>query len=590
MYPLFHEADLPIMFEDVRNGRASPAKNFIVLMIVAISLQRLETKYAAVADSYYLGALAYFEDVVRAMNLETLQCCALVGEYSLLTPTRTAAWYIIGIAIRLAQQLNLAEEQTIVLNAQGQPDTPLNIDIKRRAFWSITTMDYGLAHSLGRPAATATAKDHINVKFFQRIDDRYIHHDGIKPGPVSIRKWIAIHFYNMRLLQLDIRRTLYLQKRPAPTSDADPWFKNMEKKLIEWKNASPTSDEGSGFSESWFKGRYHTMIVFLYRPSPQVPRPSARAALLCYDACEWNIYMHRDQMIDKSVEMTWAWTQSIFMAVNTILWSLAYVEVREKTSREQVQTHLEVAIDTMKLAAERWPGVASAVELYEALIGACLHIFDHKGDVHIQTSPYAESERTGKSISPSPRLGHASLPLTSFTQPQPSDKGTSPFQPIIPPNGAPTKPSMPSPPNSIANVSPMTTMSSLSNNAAANAYHAQVANQIPTPQSLVPPLQYPTNNTAFLNPLPTTYSQLSDWHFTPTTAASESSDVQLVQWPDPEDASAWNDLSAFGEGINQAQHYGLMEDLQNSDIGQIHDMVEQSSAFWQQKALSEPYE
>lgn len=60
-------------------------------------------------------------------------------------------------------------------------------------------MDYGLSHSLGRPAHFAARRQHIDVGFFELVDDVYITKDGVKPAPqASLKKWIGIHFYKMR--------------------------------------------------------------------------------------------------------------------------------------------------------------------------------------------------------------------------------------------------------------------------------------------------------------------------------------------------------------------------------------------------------
>ena len=576
MYPMFHEPSLPHLFEEVYNGTPDPAKNFIVRMIVAIGLQRLETKWAGVADSYYLGALTYFEDVVRAMNLQTLQCCVLIGQYSLLTPTRTAAWYIVGLGVRLAQQLGLAEERTIVLNESGFRASALEEDLRRRAFWAIATMDYGLAHSLGRPAAMATDQKHFDVKEILKVDDDYIAHAGVaKDAPLSVRKWIAIHFYNMRLLQLEIRRKLYLKKRDRPNSDSDEWFQYMEKKLDDWKNATPSDDAGSGFSEGWFKGRYYTMIIFLFRPSPQVSRPSARAAWLCYEASEWNIHEQREQLRTRSVELTWAFTQSIFMAVNTILWSLSYIEVRQRRTKEEVDGHLKAAIEALVFASERWPGVGSAVELYEALSHAILQVFDREpGDIAIShASPYADSDR-GKSATPSPALGHIHIPITSLTQVQSPDSQTQfrvPFPPTVSSNDGSIHP--PSSPGPLVSPSSMSSGS----NATANAFHAHFANQASSPSSLAPP-------PAQFTQLPTTYAQLSNWQFSPTSAAggSHTSSVNGV-WPDFEDESTWNDWAGFEDGMDQEQQNKLLQDLEHGGgVDQIETVIQNSNQFWRQ--------
>ena len=221
-------------------------------MVIAISLQRGDTQYAGLADSYYLAALKYFEQAIKPMNLKTLQCFTLIAGYSLLTPTRTAVYYIVGLGVRLCQALGLHEEKTITMGPGGRPADPLEVDMRRRIFWSILTMDYGLSHSLGRPAHFATRREHIDVNFFELVDDPFITKECIRPAPQpSLKKWIAIHFYKMRLLQLEMRRKLYLKKRPEPKDDQDPWFTEMQTKMEAWRDTSPEMDAGSGLNKVW---------------------------------------------------------------------------------------------------------------------------------------------------------------------------------------------------------------------------------------------------------------------------------------------------------------------------------------------------
>ncbi len=252
MLPTLHEPTFAEDVEDVYNGSPDPYKNFILRMVIAISIQKLDTQYAGLADSYYLAALSHLERAVRPMNLRTLQCFALIAQYSLVTPTRTASYWVVGLATRLCQELRINEEKTIALDEAGNRLDPLQVDMRRRLFWIITSMEFGLSHSLGRPSAFGTTWDHINVEFFETVDDQYVTPNGVLPGsPSSMKKRIAIHFFKMRLLQAEIRRKLYLKKREEPKDDQDPWFLGMEAKLEHWKVSSPRDDEGSGLSETW---------------------------------------------------------------------------------------------------------------------------------------------------------------------------------------------------------------------------------------------------------------------------------------------------------------------------------------------------
>ena len=413
MLPTLHEPTFWGIVDDVYYGSPDPYKNFTLRMVIAISMQKSDTKFAGLADSYYLAALPFLEGAIKPMNLETLQCFILMGQYSLVTPTRTAAYWVIGLAVKLCHELGITEEATIAPTInQQQKFNVLEVDMRRRMFWIVTSMEFGLAHSLGRPSAFGTTFDHINVQWFEPVDDRFIESSGVICGcPQSIKKRIAIHFFKMRLLQAEIRRKLYLKKRPEPQSDQDPWFQDTQAKLDKWLASGPTNDEGSGLSETWFKGRYNTMLVFLYRPSPQIPRPSVDAARRCFDASVFNVYMQRRQIASKSIDLTWAFTQSLFMALNAILWALSYPDIRREHPKAEVQKDINVAQEAIYLASQRWPGVESALELYEHLVVACLKVYEGIGDASYivdstsnKTSPASYSD----AVTPPQLPGHYS--------------------------------------------------------------------------------------------------------------------------------------------------------------------------------------
>jgi hypothetical protein len=243
--PILHEKKLAAALEDVYGGSQDAYQQFVVRMVMAISMQKLDTTYAGLADSYYLSAMQYFEDVVRAKDLKTLQCLALIGQYSLLTPTRTAAYYIVGLAAKISQQMGLVDEKTIAIGTEDS----LTLDLRRRLSWVVTAMEFGLAYSMGRPNAFAKSEDIVDVKFFDSAKDENITEDGILPGPPDENKLVAIHFCKMRLLQAEISRVLYEKKKSEPKDDRHPWFSTMEGKLEQWLNESP---ESPAWAKPWY--------------------------------------------------------------------------------------------------------------------------------------------------------------------------------------------------------------------------------------------------------------------------------------------------------------------------------------------------
>lgn len=240
---MLHERVLAKDLDLIFNGDKDPFRNFVIRMVMAISLQKLDTQYAGLADSYYLAAMQHFEDVVRPKDLKTLQCLVLIGQYSLLTPTRTAVYYIVGLSTRICQQLGLGEEKTITAGCSIGLVDPQTLDLRRRLSWIVTANEFGLAHSMGRPNGFAKGDDLMDVKLFSTVDDENITEEGIRAGPPSEKKLVSIHFCKMRLFQAEMRRILYEKKRAEPKNENHPWFAQMVERLDEWKDESPEKPE-----------------------------------------------------------------------------------------------------------------------------------------------------------------------------------------------------------------------------------------------------------------------------------------------------------------------------------------------------------
>jgi hypothetical protein len=257
-WPVVHEPTFQRDLNAVYNGDTDVYKLFVVRIVLAISLQKLGDQYAGLADSYYLAAMQDFETVLRPKDLKTLQCLVLIGLYSILTPTRVPVYFVIGLAAKICQQEGLVSEKTI---AAGDKPNPLTIDMRRRLVWVVASMEFGLAHSLGRPNSFATADEQLDVGFFSTVEDDYITENGIDANaPTSDRKLVAIHFYRMRILQAEIRRTLYERKRPEPKDDTSHWFQHMEQKITDWQDSAPENPE---WCRKWYIPLYYSFDMML---------------------------------------------------------------------------------------------------------------------------------------------------------------------------------------------------------------------------------------------------------------------------------------------------------------------------------------
>ncbi|KAI9699028.1 MAG: hypothetical protein M1836_003217 [Candelina mexicana] len=591
LLPTLHEPTFRQDVEDVYQGSQNAYQNFALRMVLAISMQKLDTQYAGLADSYYLAALAYLEAAVRPMDLKTLQCFALIAQYSMLTPTRTAAYYIVGLAVRLCQHLGLHEEKSIIKSTTKYRLDPLQLDMRRRLFWIVTSMEFGLSHSLGRPSAFASSQDHIDVEFFKAVDDTYITPNGILPSPPSPKKQIAIHFFKMRLLQAEIRRKLYQRKRDEPNSDSHPWFAAMEAKLDHWRSSSPNNDEGTGLSAIWFTVRYNTMVVFLFRPSPQIPRPSIRAATLCFNAAIFNVHQQRRQIDSHLIDITWIFTQAIFMALNTILWSISYPHIRRLHTRSEVEGHVKIALEAILLCSERWPGAMSAFELYEKLAKACIKVYDEtNGNPHtaqgVSDLPSPSSFHDFSSPSP-PVPSHSSEATISrtpsfqkLTEP-PTSTGYSfnthqnpPHSKLLSPSQEPQQQF--SPPTQFQNLIQQPPQSQYTD-FTDPSFHVPM--QQPLPSSFPDPFSWDPVYPAFggvQNAPLSSPSMLADPNLFAGPLGSHYPDQLYSSYP-----MMQHPQQQPGQGsLNQEQQLELMNNLETTGLQDIGNIIEQSAIFF----------
>jgi hypothetical protein len=148
------------------------------------------------------------------------------------------------------------------------------------------------------------------------------------------------------------------------------------------------------------------MRIFMYRPSPQISRPTAQAAETCFVSSEHIINLSWKQLDSNSVDITWMFLLVLNMSLNTLLWTISYPEVRKAHPREDVEELVNKSLDALDRCAERWPGTSSSSQLYGIFSKACLQSYETTGPTGYQpsltlTTPPAVGDAT---MSPDPNF------------------------------------------------------------------------------------------------------------------------------------------------------------------------------------------
>ncbi|KAL1306064.1 hypothetical protein AAFC00_004190 [Neodothiora populina] len=273
-------------------------------------------------EEYHSSAIIHLESFLGSSpaaegfggGLEELQAVLLLAGFALLRPVAPGLWYIVGVAVRLAVDLGLHNEDPEAVSElnteQHKSDrTALEIeengrrewirDLRRRLWWCVYSFDRLVSICVGRPVGITDQV--ITTEFPTLRDDRYISPRGfLTPPPdayssIPSYKHVSYHYFRLRLLQSEIlqvlqhRQTQQVRERgvnatnqwmhvglPSPFLQKHgsfrEWRSDVDKRLWEWIQASPTQTmAGVAFSPLFLELNYWQTVIMLYRQSLSVP-------------------------------------------------------------------------------------------------------------------------------------------------------------------------------------------------------------------------------------------------------------------------------------------------------------------------------
>ncbi|KAF4943104.1 hypothetical protein FSARC_15048, partial [Fusarium sarcochroum] len=99
--------------------------------------------------------------------------------------------------------------------------------------------------------------------------------------------------------------------------------------------------------------------------------------MICYESSAYVINLNAKQM-GSGADVTWVFLLTVNMSLNTLLWTVSYPEVRQAHPRQDVEALISTSMDVLDRCAERWPGTASASQLYSIFTKACLQGYDER--------------------------------------------------------------------------------------------------------------------------------------------------------------------------------------------------------------------
>ena len=211
-----------------------------------------------VSNRHYHYALSFFPQLVASHTLQDVQALTMIALHMRSFPKPGACWMLSTTTLNLAIELGLHRSAKQWASTAPKKST-LEIEMRKRTFWSISMMHIMTCGKLGRPMALH--EEDFDVELPEPVDDDLLSEDGVdtsKPGKCDFL--VAVESCKIMPAMLDLYRNIYGVKR-SPQNYIDN-VNRLEKKFREWREQWPYEMK-IGDATKDEEGRVHSQYLII---------------------------------------------------------------------------------------------------------------------------------------------------------------------------------------------------------------------------------------------------------------------------------------------------------------------------------------
>ncbi|KAM0392007.1 hypothetical protein ACHAQC_006817 [Fusarium culmorum] len=304
----FHEI-ITVLYQDLPNiDQGKSVQKFQLCMVLAIAIRLLNRIDSAVpttaSDPFFASAIGILTERPQATwkgNLQHLQNLLLIVQYTIFASNLSAAWHFIGLATRLAIDLDLLNETRLSSGNSEEVILDAETNKRRRVFWSNYILETNLCVILNRPRSIP--------------DEAVFTPLPSTSGPESCSP-LANHCIQFRQLEYEIYHTLNY-KPPANGAffDYKVWKVGMKDRLVEWHATVPPVDTRSKLApQNFFDGALYMTLVSLFSPSRHFPDLSEPELRDLARYASTTIELYREGFKEGKLRFYWRTTPNLFQS------------------------------------------------------------------------------------------------------------------------------------------------------------------------------------------------------------------------------------------------------------------------------------
>ncbi|KAI5238090.1 hypothetical protein E4T43_07680 [Aureobasidium subglaciale] len=294
----------------------------MVYSIGALNLRLTDQGYRETPpEQFYLSAMQHVASVREASPVNNLQALVLLILYHLRSESRNGLWHLTGLAMRTVTDIGLHR----AASTRNLP--PLEVQLRRRLFWSVYALESILAGALGRPISLSDCD--IDQPLPVSINDsdcmqgqntRSTDHPVI-PGheahpQTNMSQFILLS--QLRRFEARIQRTIYRVDRSI--SALQPKMYRLITELDAWRQNIPSNMPSSERERLML--HYHRDVRLLLQPFLSMLEPDSDLFRRCVDAAGQVCQIHKRLHQTPEYGHSFVAVHTVFVSGITLLYAL----------------------------------------------------------------------------------------------------------------------------------------------------------------------------------------------------------------------------------------------------------------------------
>ncbi|RSL96149.1 hypothetical protein CEP52_011640 [Fusarium oligoseptatum] len=353
--PILDEGRFRATVESLYDAESGPShgtlnERFQLLMVLAIAIRLLNRTDAAVpttgSDSFFASAIHVFTERPHAIwkgDLEHLQNLLLIVQYTIFASNLSAAWHFIGLATRLAIDLDLLNEtQRGLPHGDETPIAQAQTNKRRRVFWSTYILETNLCVVLNRPRSIP------DEAIFTSLPST--------TGPEASTP-LANHCIIFRQAEYEIFHTLnYKPRLNGPLFDFHQWKIGMRDRLVDWP------------LKNFFDGALYMTLVYLFSPSPHFPNPPEAELRDLAQYASRSVELYRAGFKEGQLRFYWRTIPNLFRSGAALVHCIKTLRLQGAVfDTNDLEKRVTMCSTVLWGMAERYPPGASYRDRFEEL-------------------------------------------------------------------------------------------------------------------------------------------------------------------------------------------------------------------------------